>query len=199
MPSQVDVIRRHLDDAVERGGRAVVGGRSEGPWVEPTVLVDVPEDSAAVREETFGPTLTVTRVPDAEEALRRTNDSPYGLAGAVFTRSARRGLDLARRMRSGMTSINAVTAFASVPALPFGGIGDSGFGRIHGGDGLKEFTRAKAITRQRFPLPFPMQSFDRPGYVIPAVRRAMKLRHGRPLRRMPRRREPVGEGQPSLR
>jgi aldehyde dehydrogenase (NAD+) len=183
MPSQVDVIRRHLDDAVERGGRAVVGGRSEGPWVEPTVLVDVPEDSAAVREETFGPTLTVTRVPDAEEALRRTNDSPYGLAGAVFTRSARRGLDLARRMRSGMTSINAVTAFASVPALPFGGIGDSGFGRIHGGDGLKEFTRAKAITRQRFALPVALTSFTRPEKAADQLAGLVKLLYGRGRRR----------------
>ena len=183
MPSQVDVIRRHLDDAVERGGRAVVGGRSEGPWVEPTVLVDVPEDSAAVREETFGPTLTVTRVPDAEEALRRTNDSPYGLAGAVFTRSARHGLDLARRMRSGMTSINAVTAFASVPALPFGGIGDSGFGRIHGGDGLKEFTRAKAITRQRFALPVALTSFTRPEKAADQLAGLVKLRYGRGRRR----------------
>jgi acyl-CoA reductase-like NAD-dependent aldehyde dehydrogenase len=183
MPSQVDVIRRHLEDAVRRGGRALVGGRTDGPWVEPTVLVDVPEDSTAVREETFGPTLTVTRVPDAEEALRRVNDTPYGLAGAVFTRSARRGVELARRMRSGMTSINAVTAFASVPALPFGGIGDSGFGRIHGEDGLKEFTRAKAITRQRFALPVALTSFTRPERVTDQVAGMVKLLYGRGRRR----------------
>ena len=67
----------------------------------------------------------------------------------MFTKSKARGLDLARRMRSGMTSVNSVLTFASVPSLPFGGVGDSGFGRIHGEDGLKEFTRAKAITRQR--------------------------------------------------
>ena len=179
MPGQVDIIRRHLDDAVERGGRAVVGGGTDGPWVEPTVLVDVPEDSAAVREETFGPTITVTRVSDAEEALRRTNDTRYGLAGAVFTRSAKRGLDLARRMRSGMTSINAVTAFASVPSLPFGGIGDSGFGRIHGEDGLKEFTRAKAITRQRFALPVALTSFSRPERAADQVAGMVKLLYGR--------------------
>jgi hypothetical protein len=113
--------------------------------------------------------------------------------------AGRRAEPIARALRSGMTSVNSVLTFAGMPSLPFGGVGKSGFGRIHGPDGLREFTRAKAITRQRFPLPFPMQSFDRPGYVIPAVRRAMKLRHGRPLRRMPRRREPVGESQPSLR
>jgi aldehyde dehydrogenase (NAD+) len=183
MPGQVDVIRRHLEDAVRRGGRALVGGRTDGPWVEPTVLVDVPEDSAAVREETFGPTLTVTRVPDAEEGLRRANDTTYGLAGAVFTRSARRGVDLARRMRSGMTSVNSVTSFASVPSLPFGGIGDSGFGRIHGEDGLKEFTRAKAITRQRFALPVPLTSFTRPEKVADQLAGVVKLVYGRGRRR----------------
>ena len=62
-------------------------------------------------------------------------------------------------------------------------VGESGFGSIHGPDGLREFTRPKAITRQRFPLPFGMQSFDRPGFVLPAVRQAMKLRHGRAPRR----------------
>jgi aldehyde dehydrogenase (NAD+) len=82
--------------------------------------------------------------------------------------------------------VNSVLTFASVPALPFGGVGDSGFGRIHGEDGLKEFTRAKAITRQRFALPFPMQSFNRPSYVLPAVKQVMKLRHGH----APRRRQP---------
>jgi hypothetical protein len=66
-----------------------------------------------------------------------------------------------------------------MPSLPLGGVGESGFGRIHGPDGLREFTRPKAITRQRFPLPFGMQSFDRPGFVLPAVRQAMTLRHGR--------------------
>ena len=84
---------------------------------------------------------------DAEEALERTNATSYGLAGAVFSRSRARAMDLARRMKSGMTSVNSVLTFASVPALPFGGVGESGFGRIHGEDGLREFTRAKAITR----------------------------------------------------
>ncbi len=78
-----------------------------------------------------------------------------------------------------MTSVNSVLTYAGMPSLPLGGVGESGFGRIHGPDGLREFTRSKAITRQRFPLPFPMQSFNRPRYVLPAVRQAMKLRHGR--------------------
>jgi aldehyde dehydrogenase (NAD+) len=62
-------------------------------------------------------------------------------------------------------------------------VGESGFGRIHGPDGLRELSRSKAITRQRFRLPFPLLSFDRPGYVLPVVKQAMRLRHGRPPRR----------------
>lgn len=135
MPSQVDVIRSHIDDALERGGRAVVGGEHSvrPPFVEPVVLTDVPEDSLAVTEETFGPTIVVQRVRDVDEAVARTNATRYGLGAAVFSRA--RGAELARRLRTGMVSINSVVAFAGVPALPFGGVGDSGFGRIHGPTG----------------------------------------------------------------
>jgi aldehyde dehydrogenase (NAD+) len=132
-----------------------------------------------VSEETFGPTLTITKVRDAEEALELSNTSAQGLGGSVFTRSKERGLDLARRMRSGMTSVNSVLTFASVPSLPFGGIGTSGFGRIHGEDGLREFTRAKAITRQRVPLPVNLMSFGRPAKAADAMARVMGLVHGR--------------------
>ncbi|SNS44736.1 Aldehyde dehydrogenase family protein [Geodermatophilus saharensis] len=179
MPSQADVVRRHLDDATSAGARTLTGGTVQGVFVPPTVLLDVPEESAAVREETFGPTLTITRVADAEEALERTNATSYGLAGAVFSRSRARAMDLARRMRSGMTSVNSVLTFAGVPSLPFGGVGESGFGRIHGEDGLKEFTRAKAITRQRFPLPVDLMSFSRPPAAADALARVMRLVHGR--------------------
>ncbi|RFU21230.1 aldehyde dehydrogenase family protein [Geodermatophilus marinus] len=181
MAAQADVVRRHVEDAVAAGGRIGAGGTDPGTGrtVAPVVLLDVPETSAAVREETFGPTLTITRVRDAEEALALANGNPHGLAGAVFSRSRRRALDLARRMRSGMTSVNSVLTFAAVPALPFGGVGESGFGRIHGEDGLREFTRAKAITRQRVPLPVPLMSFDRPAGATAALARFVRLVHGR--------------------
>ncbi|MCU1589810.1 MAG: aldehyde dehydrogenase [Frankiales bacterium] len=177
MPGQVDIIRRHIADAIEKGGRAVIGGGIEGGLVEPTVLLDVPEDSLAVTEETFGPTLTVTKVRNTDEAVERSNATTYGLAGAVF--SKKNGVKLARRLRTGMTSVNQVAAFAGIPSLPFGGSGDSGFGRIHGADGLKEFTRAKAITRQRFELPMPLLSFDRTPKVDALLGRAVRLLHGR--------------------
>jgi aldehyde dehydrogenase (NAD+) len=184
MPSQRDVVRRHVEEAVKAGAQVVTGGTDADAYpaenyLPPTVLLDVPETSAAVREETFGPTLTITKVRDAEEALEKANATTYGLAGAVFAKSKDRAMDLARRMRSGMTSVNSVLTFASVPALPFGGVGDSGFGRIHGEDGLKEFTRAKAITRQRVALPVNLMSFGRPATAADALARVMGLVHGR--------------------
>ena len=126
-----------------RGGRVVRGGRRpscpDENYVAPTVLLDVPEDAAAIREETFGPTLTITKVRDAEEALERANATSLRPGRRRCSpKSKARGLDLARRMRSGMTSVNSVhRPSPSVPALPFGGVGDSGFGRIHGEDGLR--------------------------------------------------------------
>ena len=116
-------------------------------------------------------------VPDAEEAVRLANGTRYGLGGAVFTRSKARGLELSRAMRSGMTSINSVISFAAVPGLPFGGVGDSGFGRIHGADGLREFSRPKAITKRRLPSPLPSLSFDRSPRQVRLITRAIQLIH----------------------
>jgi acyl-CoA reductase-like NAD-dependent aldehyde dehydrogenase len=184
MASQGGIVRRHIEDATSSGGRVVRGDADPSlfpneNFLAPTVLLDVPESSSAIREETFGPTLSITKVRDAEEALTLANATSYGLAGSVFSKSKARGLDLARRMKSGMTSVNSVLTFASVPALPFGGVGDSGFGRIHGEDGLKEFTRAKSITRQRVALPVNLMSFSRPASATDAVARVMGMIHGR--------------------
>jgi succinate-semialdehyde dehydrogenase/glutarate-semialdehyde dehydrogenase len=179
MPSQIDIIRRHIEDALTRGGRAVLGGAEavRPPYVSPTILVDVPEDAAAVQEETFGPTLTIARVKDADEAVVRANGTGYGLGGSIFSRS--RGLELARGVRSGMTSVNSALTFAGMPSLPFGGVGGSGFGRIHGEDGLREFTRAKAIVKRRGPTLLPTMTFDRTPKTMKQVLKIVKLVHGR--------------------
>ncbi|MCP2261042.1 aldehyde dehydrogenase (NAD+) [Streptoalloteichus tenebrarius] len=179
MPAQVDVIRRHVREALDRGARAVVGGRDSvrPPYVEPVVLVDVPEDAPAVAEETFGPVVVVNRVSDVDEAVRRANGTGYGLGGAVFSRA--RGAELARRLRAGMVAVNSVLSFVAVPALPFGGVGDSGFGRIHGDDGLREFTRAQAVTRRRFAALLHPMTFDRGSRTVRRLVRLIRLRYGR--------------------
>ncbi|SFI45832.1 Aldehyde dehydrogenase family protein [Streptosporangium canum] len=124
MPAQLDVIRRHIRDAVA-GGRAVLGG---------------PES---------------VRAPFVD-------------------------VELARRMRGGMTAINSIISFAAVPSLPFGGVGDSGFGRIHGADGLREFSRPKAVSRQRFTLPgMNLTSFTRGQKELDRLVRLVTFLHGR--------------------
>ncbi|WP_084960778.1 aldehyde dehydrogenase family protein [Thermoactinospora rubra] len=181
MPGQLDVIKRHID-AAAKSGKVVLGGPESvrAPYVDPVIVEDVPEDSPAVREETFGPTITVRRTRDAQEALELANASSYGLAGTIFSRNARRATELARLMRSGMTAINSVISFAAIPALPFGGVGDSGFGRIHGADGLREFARPKAISRQRFAVPgMNLTSFTRGEAEMERLLKLVTFIHGR--------------------
>jgi acyl-CoA reductase-like NAD-dependent aldehyde dehydrogenase len=181
-PSQVDVVRRHVADALARGARAVVGGTESvrPPFVHPVVLADVPDDAAAVREETFGPTLTVRRVDDLDEAVRLVNAGPYGLSATVFSR--RRGVELARALRAGMVAVNGILSFTGVGGLPFGGVGESGFGRVQGADGLRAFTRPQAISRQRFAWPVPVYSFDRSARTDALLLRLARLRFGRTRR-----------------
>ncbi|GAA3145272.1 aldehyde dehydrogenase family protein [Streptomyces rameus] len=181
LPRQLDVIATHVGDALARGARAVLGGPQSitPPYVAPIVLADVPEDSAAVTDETFGPVLVVNRVASVEDAVERANASGYGLGASVFTRDRSRGRSVAARLRAGMVSVNAVIAFAGMPAVPFGGVGESGFGRVHGPDGLREFTRTQAVTSQRFrPLMQPTSFRRRPG-TMPALVRMVRTLYGR--------------------
>lgn len=179
MPSQLEVISSHIRDAIERGGRAVLGGPGAvgERYVQPTVLVDVPEDSLAVQEETFGPTVTISRVKDMDEAVDKANGTRYGLGSTVFSKA--RGMELAERIRSGMTAVNGVITFAAIPSLPFGGVGDSGFGRIHGADGLREFTYAKSIARQRFQPLMALTSFTRTSKTDGQLAQIVTMLHGR--------------------
>ncbi|MFG1942363.1 aldehyde dehydrogenase family protein [Nonomuraea sp. NPDC048826] len=181
MPGQLDIIKRHIDDAT-KSGRTITGGPDSvrPPYVDPVILEDVPEDSPAVREETFGPTITVRRTKDAQEALELANDTTYGLAGTVFSGNKRRAMALARALRTGMASVNSVISFAGVASLPFGGTGDSGFGRIHGADGLREFARAKSISRQRFAVPgMRLTSFSRQPDELERLIKVVTFLHGR--------------------
>ena len=180
MPKQLDVIRGHIQDALDRGGRAVVGGADAvgERFVQPTILVDVPEDSPAVQEETFGPTVTVAKVRDMDEAIERDQRDPLRprLDGLLARRAAWRS---PRGSAPGMTAINGVITFAAHPGLPFGGVGDSGFGRIHGPDGLKEFTYAKAIARQRFKPLLALTSFARTEKADQQLASMITMLHGR--------------------
>ncbi|MEV2219001.1 aldehyde dehydrogenase family protein [Nocardia vinacea] len=180
MPSQIDIVRRHIDDALKNGGTAVLGGPEsvKGPFIEPVVLVDVDENSEAVAEETFGPTVTIRTVDGVDEAVELANRSKYGLSSAVY--SKKNGVEIARRLRVGATSVNSVLAFAAIAGLPFGGVGDSGIGRIHGEPGLREFARPHSIAVQRFAIPgMALLSYSRTQSTMKLLRRLVPILHGR--------------------
>jgi aldehyde dehydrogenase (NAD+) len=178
MPSQIDVISEHLNEALERGAQPVVGGPESirPPFVDPVVLVDVPDDTKLMTEETFGPILPITKVADVGEAVRRANDSIYGLGASVF--GGDNAEAIGRQLDVGMVSVNSVLTFAALPALPFGGRGESGFGRIHGEDGLREFCQPRVMTVKRFSAPN-VARFDRSTKLMPLLGRVTKILHGR--------------------
>jgi acyl-CoA reductase-like NAD-dependent aldehyde dehydrogenase len=161
MPKQVPIIQSHIDDAIARGAKVLMGGSDsvKAPFVEPVILCDVPEDSIAMTEETFGPTIAINRVKNMAEAIELSNATRYGLGASVW--SKRRGKQIASQLHTGMVSINSVIAFAAVDSVPFGGVKDSGYGRIHGPEGLLEFTYPRTIVRARFQLPIAFTSFKR--------------------------------------
>jgi acyl-CoA reductase-like NAD-dependent aldehyde dehydrogenase len=179
MPAQLDVIAAHLAAAQADGGQAVLGGTDavQPPFVAPSVLVDVPEDSIAITDETFGPTLTITRVSDVDQAIERVNASRLRLGAAVF--SARQGPEVAARLATGMVTVNSVFTVAMTPSLPFGGVQDSGFGRIHGADGLREFAWAHSVTRQRVPPLIALTTFRRSAHAVDRLATVVRARWGR--------------------
>jgi succinate-semialdehyde dehydrogenase/glutarate-semialdehyde dehydrogenase len=153
---QVDVARRHVDDALKRGARLVCGGHplaGPGRFFEPTVLADCDHSMLVMREETFGPVVPMMRVSDDDAAVALANDSPLGLGAYVFTRSRSRGRALAERIEAGSVLVNDVlTSFATIEA-PFGGVKQSGFGRVHGASALRDLCHRKHIGYDRVPPP----------------------------------------------
>jgi acyl-CoA reductase-like NAD-dependent aldehyde dehydrogenase len=161
MPKQIPIIQSHIDDAIARGAKVLMGGSDsvKAPFVEPVILCDVPEDSIAMTDETFGPTIAINRVQSMAEAIKLSNDTRYGLGASVW--SKRRGKQIASQLHTGMVAVNSTISFAAVDSVPFGGVKDSGYGRIHGPEGLLEFTYPRTVVRARFQLPIAFTSFSR--------------------------------------
>lgn len=156
-PAQLDIVQRHVDDALSKGARALTGGvRADRPgnYFPPTVLVDVDHTMDCVREETFGPLLPIVRVHSDSEAVEMANDSDYGLAGSVWTGDRDRGAAIASLMQTGGVSINNVMAGVFQLPMPFGGWKNSGLGARHGGAaGVRKYCRPQSIVAERIALP----------------------------------------------
>lgn len=153
MPEQLDKIQALVDDAVAKGARALVGGHRnkslEGQYFEPTLLTEVDHSMRIAKDECFGPVMTVIRVRDEAHLMQLVNDVPYGLGSSVFTRDRARAERIAKKVRSGMTVVNDYGIAYMVQALPFGGVGISGFGRINGREGLRACCYEHAVVTDR--------------------------------------------------
>jgi succinate-semialdehyde dehydrogenase/glutarate-semialdehyde dehydrogenase len=139
-------VHEQVQKSIAMGAKLLTGGnRIHGPglFYEPTVLVDVPKESPAYREEVFGPVASIFRVRDAAEAIETANDSLFGLGASAWTNERDEQQLFASELESGMVFINAMVA--SDPRLPFGGAKRSGFGRELGAHGIREFTNIKTI------------------------------------------------------
>ena len=140
-------VQKQVDQSVEKGARIACGGEipdGPGAFYPATVLVDVAPGQPAYDDEIFGPVASVIRAKNDEDAMRLANDSRYGLGGGILCGDTDRAIELAKtHFDTGMVFIN--TYGVADPSMPFGGVKNSGYGREHGGFGIKEFANAKAI------------------------------------------------------
>lgn len=147
-PNQLGTVTSHVEDAKAKGARIVFGGGridQPGQWFAPTILTDITTDMDIWREETFGPVIPIIKVRDEDEAIRLCNEHQYGLTASVWTEDRTRGLELACRIEAGQVMVNNVNQITGNPALPFGGVKNSGIGRYHGAEGLLTFCHARAV------------------------------------------------------
>ncbi len=143
-------VRGFIEDGEKEGARLVVGGSGQpeglerGWYVRPTLFADVDNGMRIAREEIFGPVLSVIPYRDGDEAVRIANDSEYGLSGSVWTSDDARGLEVARKVRTGSFGVNQ--PYSMDPAAPFGGVKSSGIGRELGREGLEGYLELKSIS-----------------------------------------------------
>jgi acyl-CoA reductase-like NAD-dependent aldehyde dehydrogenase len=144
-----------VDQAASAGARVLSGGgKADGAHYPATVLAGVTPEMRIHTEEIFGPVATVLSVADEEQAIAVANDSPYGLTAGVLTQDVNRGFAVARRLRTGIAHVNDQSVDDD-PTAPFGGVGDSGYGRFGGRAGVEAFTDLRWITLQQRPKHFP--------------------------------------------
>jgi acyl-CoA reductase-like NAD-dependent aldehyde dehydrogenase len=144
--SQREALAKQVDDAKTRGASILTGGKSikrDGYFYEPTIVSQVDHNMKIVKEEVFGPAAPIIIVNDQEEAISEANNSEFGLGASIWTNNIERGIRLARKVQSGIVSVNEMVR--SDPRLPFGGIKHSGIGRELSEVGIKEFVNIKSV------------------------------------------------------
>ena len=141
-----DELLEQIEDGVAKGGEVLIGGGAtfeKGYFLEPAVVAGPAEDSRLTTEEVFGPVLPVFRYSDFDDALRRANDTPFGLGSSIWTHDARLIHRAAQEIESGMTWVNQI--HYGYDELPFGGVKASGFGKEHGIEALDSYVELKSV------------------------------------------------------
>jgi len=152
---QVDKILNYVDIGLKEGATLISGGEKigeKGFFIKPTIFANVKEDSRIVKEEIFGPVVTVSKFKTVDEAIKLANDTNYGLAAGIHTIDINKAIDVSNRIKAGTIWINTYNDFHQ--QVPFGGYGESGIGREMGADALDNYTQIKgvriAITKKQY-------------------------------------------------
>ena len=204
-PLQLDLVERLVNRALEQGARLVCGGRrvraDEGDFYAPTILADVDPDMEIMQEEVFGPVMLLCPVRDDAHAVKVANGTAFGLSSSVFSRDRKRANRIAAAVHAGMTAINdfgGMTYMAQ--GLTFGGVRQSGFGRMNGRDGLRSNCNIKAVLDDRLPIGIPSRIYPVRDATYPLVRGFVQLIYGKGWRQRVTglaslvRRPPAGKG-----
>lgn len=187
MERQLQIIESHVEDARAKGAIIHTGGKRaeglNGLFYEPTVLSNLTPDMRVVNEETFGPVLPIIRVKTEEEAIRLANETDYGLTASVWTKDTARGEGIARRIDAGSVAVNDHSITYGVMEAPFGGVKNSGVGRVNGKEALRGYCYEQPIITDRWGrdtesqwYPFGAADFD-------GMKKAMKVLYKTPLGR----------------
>ncbi len=182
-PPQVEVIEEHVRDAVEKGATVAVGGHRRmqggGHFFEPTVLTGVDHTMKAMTEETFGPTLPIMKVADAEEAVRLANDSPYGLAASVWTKDVEKGERIARQVEAGAVCVNDAMLNYAALELPMGGWKASGLGSRHGAGGIRKYCAQQTLLVKKLVPKRDIHMYPYRALTTRLIGRMLRLLYGR--------------------
>ncbi len=188
-PLQLDIVERLVARAVAQGARVVTGGRrvlaEQGDFYAPTVLADVTPDMDIMHEEVFGPVMLLCKVEDDEQAIAIANGTAFGLSASVFSHDLARARRIASRLQAGMTAINEFGGMTYMAQdLTFGGVKQSGFGRMNGRDGLRACCNVKAVLDDRAPVHVANKLFPVAPGDFARLQAAVRLLYGRGTSRL---------------
>lgn len=176
---QLVIIERHVQDAVSKGARLLVGGQRNGDlkglYFLPTVLADCTNDMLVMTEETFGPVVALQKVASEDEAMRFANGADCGLTGNVWSRDAEKAWRLAMRMEAGSVMINDMAVTYGLPEAPFGGVKNSGVGRVNGEDGVRGYCQTVPVIANRFNPKKPPATYPYTTQKVDGLKKAMQF------------------------